>query len=255
MSHVDSTTDVGDPTDQLGERWAVVTGSAGGIGSAVVRRLQKDGIRVLGVDRSDDGLSDEHLRIDLARAEVGRAVAERMGDRRVVALVNNGAESSSRPTEGLETAEWDQILAANLRAPFLLAEALVPALHANDGAVVNVGSIHAYATSVGAVPYAASKGGLLALTRALAVDWATRGINVRINAVAPAAIDAPMLTDGLVRTGQTLDEIGRRHPIGRVGTSEEVAGTVVFLLSPDAGFAHGTTIVLDGGALARLSTE
>lgn len=234
----------------------VVTGAAGGIGSAIVNSLRGDGHWVLGVDRAGTtSAADEHLEVDLGDPAAGIAVSEAVGDRPVRGLVNNAATSTTTPTADLDATEWDRILAVNLRAPFLLAEALVEALAAVRGAVVNVSSVHAFETSVGAVPYAASKGGLNALTRALAVDWSARGLPVRVNAVAPAAIDTPMLRDGISRTGLAMEQLGRRHPLGRVGTPQEVASAVVFLLSDAAAFVHGHVLPVDGGALAQLSTE
>lgn len=233
----------------------VVTGAAGGIGTAVVELLQDRGLTVLGVDRVAESSADEHMVLDASHPDIGDRVAEVVAGRPLRGLVNNAAESTAASTDQLTVADWDRILAANLRAPFLLAQRLVDDLAAGGGAVVNVSSVHAFETSVGAVPYAASKGGLNALTRALAVDWAARGIPVRVNAVAPAAVDTPMLRDGLARTHQSIEQLGRRHPVGRVGQAREVASVIAFLLSEEASYLTGVVVPVDGGALAQLSTE
>jgi NAD(P)-dependent dehydrogenase (short-subunit alcohol dehydrogenase family) len=233
----------------------VVTGAAGGIGSTLVEVLTARGYDVLATDRTVPGVGAERLAVDLTDPGCGDALAAAVGDRPLAGLVNNAAASTTTATTDLTVDEWDTILTVNLRAPFLLAEALLPALTAGRGAVVNVSSVHGFETSVGAVPYAASKGGLNALTRALAVDWSARGVPVRVNAVAPAAIDTPMLRDGLARTGTDIAQLGARHPLGRVGTGAEVAAVIAFLLSDDAAYVHGSVLPVDGGALAQLSTE
>lgn len=233
----------------------VVTGAGGGIGAACVDLLKKSGATVIGVDLSGSSEADEHVQVDLADPAQLPLVADTLGARAIHGIVNNAAASSSEPTESISSDAWDDIFAVNVRAPFLLSEMLLPNLSGVEGAVVNVASVHAFATSVGAVPYAASKGGLVALTRALAVDWRSRGHAVRVNAVAPGATDTSMLRDGLSRTGLAVDELGRRHPLGRVAAATEIAAAVVFLLSPRSSFIHGETLVVDGGALALLSTE
>jgi NAD(P)-dependent dehydrogenase (short-subunit alcohol dehydrogenase family) len=134
------------------------------------------------------------------------------------------------------------------------------ALQVSRGAVVNVASVHAIATSVGAAPYAASKAAIVALTRAAALEWAPE---VRVNAVLPGAIDTPMLRQGVQRWAISSDavepaivELGARIPLGRIGRPDEVAQAILFLADSDrSSFITGQTLVADGGALTRLSTE
>jgi NAD(P)-dependent dehydrogenase (short-subunit alcohol dehydrogenase family) len=113
-----------------------------------------------------------------------------------------------------------------------------------------VSSVHAVATSAPVSVYAASKGGLVSLTRALAIEW---GPEVRVNCVLPGAVDTPMLTDGLARAGRSLESFGAALPIGRVGQPQEIADAIVFLASNP--YVTGASLVIDGGATARLSTE
>jgi NAD(P)-dependent dehydrogenase (short-subunit alcohol dehydrogenase family) len=152
-------------------------------------------------------------------------------------------------------------MASNLRSIFLTAREGYPLLRAARGAIVNVSSVHAVATSVEIAAYAASKGGSLALTRAMALEFARDG--VRVNAVLPGAVDTPMLHAGLMRghvQGGTLEErmadLASRTVMGRIGAPEEIARTILFLAdSTQSSFMTGQSIVVDGGATCRLSTE
>jgi len=158
-------------------------------------------------------------------------------------------------------AEWELIMATNVRATYLLVKALYPLLKESRGAVVNVGSVHALATSKSMAAYAASKGAVLALTRSMAIEMAADGI--RANAVLPGAVDTGMLREGLSRahagTGdmeERLRRLGRRHPLGRVGQPAEIAKSILFLAdNAQSGFITGQSLAVDGGATAVLSTE
>jgi len=231
----------------------VITGASQGIGAACVNAFRELGHPVLGVDRQRGSPADAHLVADLADEGCGEVVADFVDERPVFALVNNAATGTDGALSDMRVEDWDQVLATNLRAPFLISRRLLPRLSAVGGSVVNVGSVHAAATSPGTAAYAASKGGLVALTRAMAVEWSAAG--VRVNCVLPGAIDTPMLKGGLSRLGQSIDSLGTRHPLGRVGRPEEIAGAVVFLSSQAASFITGAAVAADGGALAKLSTE
>lgn len=238
----------------LAGKTVVVTGAAGGIGAATCARLSEDGVRVVGVDLKPSA-GQVSLELDLGDIDSLKLVVDAVRDSPLVGVVNNAALSSSVPTSEVDSSLWERLLAVNLRAPFFLAEMLVEQLHENAGSVINVASVHAFATSRGAVPYAASKGGLVALTRAQAVDWSARQLRVRSNCVVPGAIQTDMLTDGLLRTRVKPQELASRHLTGTLGTPAEVAELIYFLLSPNSHFINGTTLVIDGGALAQLSTE
>ncbi|HMB22865.1 MAG TPA: SDR family oxidoreductase, partial [Anaerolineales bacterium] len=178
------------------------------------------------------------------------------------ALVNNAAVQVAKPLVETTVEEWDAVMASNLRSIFLFVKLAHPLLKAaGGGAIVNVSSVHAIQTSTNIAAYAASKGGSLALTRALAIEFASD--NIRVNAVLPGAVDTPMLRAGLGRghVGQgdmqeRLDNLARRTVNGKIGTPEEIAHAIYFLADNEqSSFMTGQALVVDGGATARLSTE
>ncbi len=228
----------------------IVTGACGGVGSACVTAFQEMGAWVLGVDREKESGADEHLVLDLVDPDCGKQLREHLADRPLDVLINNAAVGFALEATEADAATFDEVIAVNLRAPFLLSTALYPVLVESRGSIVNVGSVHAVATAARVSAYAASKGGLVALTRALAMEWAPE---VRVNAVLPGAVDTPLLSDGLSRANMTLAGFGERQPVGRVGMPSEIAEAVVFLAAN--GFTTGASLVVDGGASARLSTE
>jgi glucose 1-dehydrogenase len=154
------------------------------------------------------------------------------------------------------------VIASNLRSVFLSVKLAYPLFRAaGGGAIVNVSSVHAVATSANIAAYAASKGGLLALTRAVAIEFASA--NIRCNAILPGAVDTPMLRAGLSRGHvqgkdiiQRLDNLARKTVNGRIGQPEEIAHAIYFLADEtQSSFMTGQAMIIDGGATARLSTE
>lgn len=228
----------------------VVTGASGGIGAACVEAFQAEGAEVVGIDLETSSDADEHLVVDLESPECGLQIAGLLGERPVHGLVNNAALQINAPADAASVEAFDRIYAVNLRAPLLVSAAIRPALKQSRGFIVNVASVHAVATSKNVSLYAATKGGLVAMTRALAVEW---GPEVRVNAVLPGAIETEMLLDGFSRSGNTIEDLAKKHPLDRIGQPADVARAVVFLARNS--FATGTTLILDGGATSRLSTE
>ncbi|HEY2980274.1 MAG TPA: SDR family oxidoreductase [Anaerolineales bacterium] len=245
----------------------LITGAAGGIGRATVTHFDEKGWRVLGVDRAPfgEGFPRKGLFIqsDISHAEEMTAIFDRVRGftDSLAALVNNAGLQVAKPLVDTSVEEWDAVMAANLRSVFLGVKLAHPLLKAQGGAVVNVSSVHAIQTSANIAAYAASKGGLLALTRAMAIEFAPDSI--RVNAILPGAVDTPMLRAGLGRghagsgdVQERLDNLARRTVSGRVGKPEEIAHAIYFLADDEqSSFMTGQALVVDGGATARLSTE
>lgn len=246
----------------MGNPVVLVTGIAGGIGRGVADVFAASGWTVVGVDRRlpERTTAARYCKeIDLGDTDCGIAaiayVKEVAG--RLDALVNNAAVQLCKRAAETTVAEWDKVMATNVRAANLLAVASQHMLREAHGSIVNIGSVHAVATSEGLAAYATSKGALGALTRALALEMAPE---VRVNCVSPGAIDTPMLHAGLKRRGEDearlLAELANQTPLQRIGKPEDVAEAVLFLADPQrAAFITGQTIFVDGGVLSRLGTE
>lgn len=246
----------------------LITGVAGGIGRATVSLFTEKGWRVIGVDRADFGENFPQnglfIQSDISRPEDMQVIFEKAHafTESLEALVNNAALQIAKPLVETTVDEWDAVMASNLRSVFLGVKLAYPLLKTGRGAaVVNVSSVHAIQTSANIAAYAASKGGLLALTRAMAIEFAPD--NIRVNAILPGAVDTPMLRAGLDRghVGQgdvqeRLDNLARKTVSGKVGKPEEIAHAIYFLADNEqSSFMTGQALVVDGGATARLSTE
>jgi glucose 1-dehydrogenase len=246
----------------------LITGAAGGIGRATVQLFADKDWRVIGVDIAPFG--DEFpekglfIQADISRGDEMEAIfakAKQFTDT-LDALVNNAAMQIAKPILDTSVEEWDAVMAANLRSVFLGVKLAHPLLKARGGgAVVNVSSVHAIQTSANIAAYAASKGGLLALTRAMAIEFAPD--EIRVNAILPGAVDTQMLRAGLGRghvgdgdIKQRLENLAGKTVNGKVGLPEEIASAIYFLADNEqSSFMTGQPMVVDGGATARLSTE
>lgn len=234
---------------------AIVTGGAGGIGRAIAKRLAAEGARVVVADLSVDAAEHAAKAIPDAVAvacDVGDeaavvAAVDRCVDTfgRLDIVVNNAGLMTFKPIADLAAADWLSVLKVDLIGAALFTSQAFRRMGENGGAVVNIASIHAERTSPLAAPYAAAKAGLVSLTRTAAIEG--RAKRIRVNAVLPGAIDTPMLwSNPNVSSGaETIDPKD-------VGKAEDVAGAVAFLASADADFVTGTTLVVDGGRLAKL---
>ena len=245
----------------------LITGAAGGIGRATVALFAEKSWRVIGVDRNPFGdnfpTNGLFIQSDIARPENMHAIFEqtRAFTDSLDVLVNNAAYQIAKPLIETTVEEWDAVMASNLRSVFISAKLAHSLLKMHGAAIVNVSSVHAIQTSANIAAYAASKGGLLALTRAMAIEFAPD--NIRVNAILPGAVDTPMLRAGLGRghvghgdMQERLDNLARKTVNGRVGTPQEIAHAIYFLADNEqSSFMTGQALVIDGGATARLSTE
>lgn len=241
-------------------RTGVVTGASRGIGRATTEQLVRSGATVIAVARGVedlDSLQDEladaagvlhPLSVDLldvdAPAVIRAAVAERTGDR-LDFLVNNAGVLSSGPVESYTIADWDTTLAVNLRSVAMVAGSLRGALGAGDQAsIVNITSIQAVVGMAGRSLYSASKGGVDALTRQLAIELAPDGI--RVNAVCPGPIRTE-LSEKIFADHEFRKRVESSIPLGRIGTPEDIALSIAFLASKASSYMTGHVLVVDGG--------
>jgi len=249
-------------------RILLITGAAGGIGRATVKVFSEEGWQVIGVDRSPkyDEFPQEgfYIQADISLPEKLEEIYEKVSaiTDTLDAVVHNAGVQIAKPLTETTAEEWDMVMASNLRSVFLGSKLAYPLLKAQGGgAIVNVSSVHAVATSANIAAYAASKGGLLALTRAMAIEFAED--EIRVNAILPGAVDTPMLRAGLNRghvgDGDMIDRLenlARKTVNGRVGQPEEIARSIYFLAdNAQSSFMTGQAMIVDGGATARLSTE
>lgn len=246
----------------------LITGAAGGIGRATVNLFTEKGWRVIGVDKNEFGndfpKNGLFIQSDISHPQDMESIFEKAKGftTSLDALVNNAALQIAKPLIETTVEEWDAVMTANLRSVFLAVKLAHPLFRSNKrGAIVNVSSVHAVQTSTNIAAYAASKGGLLALTRAMAIEFAPD--NIRVNAILPGAVDTPMLRDGLNRghvgsgdMQERLDNLAKKTVSGKVGTPEEIAKAIYFLADHEqSSFMTGQAMIVDGGATARLSTE
>lgn len=243
---------------------ALITGATGGIGRATAVALIEQGWDVYATDlrAGDLPASARFIPADLADPHAPERIVTQalQSAGRLDLLVNNAAAQAIGPITRVDAQTIDRLMAVNVRAPMLLIRHAAEALTRAKGSIVNIASVHAAATSRDISIYAATKGALLALTRAAALELAPA---VRVNAVLPGATDTPMLRDGLSRdhagTGDLvarLNHLAARHPLHRVASPSDIAQAVLFLAdNAKASFITGQSLTVDGGALARLSTE
>jgi 3-oxoacyl-[acyl-carrier protein] reductase len=242
---------------RLAGRVALVTGAGGGIGAATARRLAQEGAQVAVMDLGAEGVAATAAAIraeggealallgDVTQAavvqDIVRQVAERYG--RLDVLINNAGINRDAMAPKMTEDQWDAVLTVNLKGTFLCCQAVFPIMREqNDGRIVNTSSISAVG-NIGQANYAASKAGVIGLTRTLALEWARYGI--RVNAVAPGGTETRM-TAGI--PAHIREQLISRLPLKRFAQPEEIAAVHAFLASDDASYLTGQCIFADGGA-------
>lgn len=235
----------------LAGKTVVIAGAGRGIGLALGIGCLGAGATVVAVNRGpvpDVGFSHV-VRVDLGEENAPVVVGRRLSDLGVApdVLINNAAVGDKRPLDDVTAEQWMQIMSVNLRAPHLLARELVP-LMGGTGSIINISSIRARRGFAGDSVYQASKGGLEALTKALAVELAPRGI--RVNAIAPGAIVTDFNRAALADEAHRARALGS-IPLGRFGAVDDVVGAALYLGSELSGFVTGATLVVDGGQSIR----
>ena len=248
----------------LAGRVALITGGGGAIGTAMAGGLASVGAAVVIADRRleaaeatvaalrDAGATAEAIQVDVTQeADATRAVQDavtRFG--RLDILINGAGIGSRHPAEGYPLDRWQEVLDINLTGTFLFCrEAGAVMLAAGSGSIINIASIAGLVGYNGNPAYLASKGGVVQLTRALAVEWATGG--VRVNAIAPGVIATPMVAKQVELEPDFYVTFRKKHPIDRFGTVEELVGPAMFLASDAASFVTGHILTADGGYVAQ----
>jgi NAD(P)-dependent dehydrogenase (short-subunit alcohol dehydrogenase family) len=248
---------------RLKDKIAIITGAAGGIGRASALLFAREGARVAVVDMDENGAAtvDEIERAGgeaifikanvsaeaLAQAAVAQAVGSFGG---VDILFNNAAVSNFKGVIETDEAEIDRVLGTNVKSVFFCSKAVIPHMkRAGGGSIINTSSITGIVGAPGMAAYSTSKGAIITLTRTMALEHAEDG--VRVNCLCPASIDTPMLQSSFDRQPDPRAARAanvKRHPIGRLGTAEDVAFFALFLASDESSFVTGGTHLIDGGA-------
>lgn len=250
---------------RLTDEVVLVTGAARGIGKAVAAKAAEEGAAVALLDILADELATTAAELKQTGAtitsavgditdedSVRRAVAELTAalGRPVTVLVNNAGKNAYADATQMTVDEWDSVFDVDLKGAFLMARAVLPEMiAAKHGSIVNIASIHSHLTTAGMFPYAAAKSGLVGMTRSLALDVAPH--QVRVNAVSPGFIATDLLEEFFDTIPDARDTALSVHPLGRIGTPENVAEVVCFLASPAAAFVTGANWAVDGGLGVR----
>jgi len=236
----------------------LVTGSNGGIGTAICRLLKAKGYFIIGTDLAEDENSlDAFIKIDIRelalsnskRASFTIEINRLIGNTKLKALINNAAVQILSGIETLKIVDFQKTIDINLVAPLALSKICYPKLKKSKGSIVNIGSIHAKLTKPEFISYATSKSAILGLTQSMAVDC---GEFVRVNAIQPAATATEMLLDGFKNNPEGFNSLKAFHPTNSIASPDEIAEAVYFVISDNCQFMNGSTLDLDGGIGSRL---
>lgn len=244
------------------DKVAIVTGGASGIGQGIAYEAASKGGWVVVVDINDvDGMKTcdriienggtaKYIHTDVtSRISIEKMMEEAEQFGPIKYLANSAGLQTYGTVETTSEDTWDQTMDVNLKSMYLVSQQVIPQIRKNDGGgIVNISSLQGFRCQKNVLAYATSKGAAIALTRSMGVDYAEQGISV--NCICPGSVDTPMLRFGAEQHGnadQVIKEWGSHHPIGRIGTPEEIAKTAMFLWSPDSNFMVGQPVVVDGG--------
>jgi NAD(P)-dependent dehydrogenase (short-subunit alcohol dehydrogenase family) len=245
-------------TGRLEGRVCVVTGASGGIGAASIECFQREGARVVGADLAAGAPGDLSLQIDVTDEQQVSAMYARVSRElgRVDVLFNNAGISPGDDASVLDTTldAWERVQDVNLRGVFLCCKHGIPHLLENDGgSVINTGSFVAVmGAATSQISYTASKGGVLALSRELGVEFARRG--VRVNALCPGPVDTPLLRELYASNPEQAARRLVHVPMGRFARAEEIAHAALFLASDESSFVTASTFLVDGGLSGAYTT-
>jgi NAD(P)-dependent dehydrogenase (short-subunit alcohol dehydrogenase family) len=241
-------------------RTAVVTGGVSGIGEGIARRLAAEGARISLWDRDDAALANAEAAHKVTLDVADPAAVHRAAEVTAAALgkidilvTSAGITGPNHPTWDYPVAEWDRVIDVNLKGTFLVDKyAAVHMLAQGSGSIINIASIEGIEGTEGGTAYNASKGGVVMLTKSMAIDYGRRGI--RVNCICPGGIDTPLLRDVTEADGLEIyrDTLRDHHLLGRFGRPDEIAAAAAFLASEDASFITGHALVVDGGFTAGL---
>jgi meso-butanediol dehydrogenase/(S,S)-butanediol dehydrogenase/diacetyl reductase len=264
---------------ELKGKVAIITGGGKGIGRATALAFAREGVQVAVVDWSEEdgqttlseierlaGQGPDGATFSPAPAIFIKADVSKMADAKNIAdktyqafghidiLHNNAGIQTYGTVVDTDEDTWDRTISVNLKSIYLVSKFVIPyIIETGGGAIINTASVQAQACLPGAAAYVASKGGVLALTREMALDFAKD--HIRVNAVLPGSINTPMLQFAANQEADPVgiyDEWGKVYPLGRIGNPEEVAGLVVFLASSAASFITGAPFLVDGGVIAKI---
>ena len=243
---------------RLDGKVCVVTGAAGGIGAATAAVFEREGARVVGVDLREHDVGELSLRADLtdesAVADLYARAKHELG--RIDVLFNNAGISPSDDASVVDTSldAWERVQAANLRSVFLCCKHVIPHMQrAGGGSIINTASFVAVlGSATSQISYTASKGGVLALSRELGVEFARRG--VRVNALCPGPVDTPLLRELYAKDPEQAARRLVHVPLGRFARAEEIANAVLFLASDESSYVNAATFVVDGGISGAYTT-
>lgn len=252
---------------KLKDKVAIITGGAKGIGWGISKILIQEGAKVAVVDWDEnaghtsmdeftkDGAEAIFIKCDVSNEEQVKSMIEKTLDRfgRIDILVNNAGIGMYKTILDTSTEEWDLCQGVNLKGTFLCSKHAIPHMQeVGKGAIVNISSVHSHATANGVSPYAATKGGVTALTRGMAIDY---GPVIRVNAIAPGWVLTPMIKDifaGYPDPAGQRKEVERRQVMKRIGRPEDIGYAVAFMASDEASFITGTQLFVDGGLTCQL---